>query len=236
MTRGGGRVRPSSFTPDGQEIAVVDHPQGDISLSSVENGQAAVRPLLQTPEKEQRAELSPDGRWLAYASDESGRTEVYMPPRVGIPRMLFTFDRDVSFSTLPRGYDVSSDGQRSCGARVLPFQAPAPVTRINLAQNWFEELKAKVPAATPDGQTIVFSRIQDDRRRPNHPGFRVVCRRQAAGVLPIEDDLGHRAVSRPRARALTACRRGESVPPVRLTPLGYQPDRPGVGPVGELPA
>src|SRR5271169_1830888 len=33
---------------------------------------------LQTPFNERMPAFSPDGRWLAYASDESGRFEVYV--------------------------------------------------------------------------------------------------------------------------------------------------------------
>ena len=36
--------------------------------------------LLQTPAHEFDAALSPDGRWLAYTSDESGREEIYVQP------------------------------------------------------------------------------------------------------------------------------------------------------------
>ena len=36
--------------------------------------------LLGTPFNEQGATLSPDGRWLAYSSDETGRDEVYVRP------------------------------------------------------------------------------------------------------------------------------------------------------------
>ena len=35
-------------------------------------------PLVQTPFKEEHGQFSPDGRWLAYSSDESGRPEVYV--------------------------------------------------------------------------------------------------------------------------------------------------------------
>jgi len=35
-------------------------------------------PVLQTVASENAATLSPDGRWLAYASDETGRDEVYV--------------------------------------------------------------------------------------------------------------------------------------------------------------
>ena len=36
------------------------------------------RPLLQGPFEERNPRFSPDGRWLAYSSDESGRFEVYV--------------------------------------------------------------------------------------------------------------------------------------------------------------
>jgi len=36
------------------------------------------RPLLNSPANESWAELSPDGKWLAYGSDSSGRPEVYV--------------------------------------------------------------------------------------------------------------------------------------------------------------
>jgi hypothetical protein len=35
-------------------------------------------PLLQTPFSESLGAFSPDGRWIAYVSDESGRPEVYV--------------------------------------------------------------------------------------------------------------------------------------------------------------
>ncbi|HEV2021970.1 MAG TPA: protein kinase, partial [Terriglobales bacterium] len=37
-------------------------------------------PLLRTPAQEDQARFSPDGRWIAYVSNESGRDEVYVTP------------------------------------------------------------------------------------------------------------------------------------------------------------
>jgi Tol biopolymer transport system component len=37
-------------------------------------------PVLQSPFEEIQGQLSPDGRWLAYASNESGRYEIYIRP------------------------------------------------------------------------------------------------------------------------------------------------------------
>jgi Tol biopolymer transport system component len=43
-----------------------------------------LRPLIQTPFNEVGPSFSPDGHWLAYASDESGRMEVYLRPFPGL--------------------------------------------------------------------------------------------------------------------------------------------------------
>jgi len=96
---------------DGQEIAVVDHPQGDISVSSVENGQAAVRPLLQTPEKEQRAELSPDGRWLAYAT----LSNIWVQSLGGGPPYQLTHLPDDD--RIIQDFEWSADGKRLAFSR-----------------------------------------------------------------------------------------------------------------------
>ena len=47
-------------------------------------------PFLQTQFDECQGQFSPDGRWVAYVSDESGRYEVYVQsfPRPGASRRL----------------------------------------------------------------------------------------------------------------------------------------------------
>jgi eukaryotic-like serine/threonine-protein kinase len=40
-------------------------------------------PFLQTPFDESTPRFSPDGRWLAYMSNESGRNEIYVQPYPG---------------------------------------------------------------------------------------------------------------------------------------------------------
>ena len=53
-------------------------PSRDVALWH--RGDSAVTPLLAGSYQETEPALSPDGRWLAYTSDESGRTEVYVRP------------------------------------------------------------------------------------------------------------------------------------------------------------
>jgi hypothetical protein len=47
------------------------------------DGEREAQPFLQTPFMELVARFSPDGHWLAYVSDESGRAEVYVMPYPG---------------------------------------------------------------------------------------------------------------------------------------------------------
>jgi eukaryotic-like serine/threonine-protein kinase len=182
---------PSSWSPDGRFLALVG--------STAETGQDILvydaqdqktRPFLQTRSSETHPEFSPDGRWLAYVSDETGRREVYLrsfpdasrktlvsnqgasepawspdgrelfyvslPPRkmmkvdvrlspdvwVGRPQALFDFAFQICDPI--RGYDLDRNGRRFLVMRVRR-EPVVEITRINLIQNWFEELKAKVP-------------------------------------------------------------------------------------------
>ena len=53
--------------------------KGDIWLLSME-GERKAEPFLQTEFDESLPRFSPDGRWIAYDSDESGQLEVYIRP------------------------------------------------------------------------------------------------------------------------------------------------------------
>jgi serine/threonine protein kinase/Tol biopolymer transport system component len=77
-----GSVR--SFSPDGSRLVsyAVNNStsSGDIFLTTT-GPPAVTRPLLQTSFPEGSPAISPDGRWMAYQSSESGRTpEVYVRP------------------------------------------------------------------------------------------------------------------------------------------------------------
>ena len=53
------------------------------------DGTRRVTPLVQTPFAEQNGILSPDGRWLAYEANDSGRLEVYVRPFPDVSRGLW---------------------------------------------------------------------------------------------------------------------------------------------------
>jgi Tol biopolymer transport system component len=83
---------PMSWSPDGQLLAFIElNPSTGfdiwtLRLSGASAGSGQVRkaqPFLRTPFNESAPRFSPDGRWLVYISNESGRNEVYVQPYPG---------------------------------------------------------------------------------------------------------------------------------------------------------
>jgi Tol biopolymer transport system component len=195
------RGTPSSWSPGGLQLAVVRNYDIYIATPGAGTSPVVMKPFIETPDREHSPEFSPDGKWLAYTSDASGRNEVYVQPypgpgpRVqisleggmspswsragrelfflqgpgpdgrshmmavevrpggptlgfGTPRRLFAFsETSVGFTCDPvRCYGVSPDGQFFYAVQSLAAPPPDSVTRINLATNWVEEMKARVAA------------------------------------------------------------------------------------------
>ncbi|MGH9400144.1 MAG: hypothetical protein ACRD00_07230, partial [Thermoanaerobaculia bacterium] len=84
---------PNSWSPDGRVIAyTVSYTADrggtrkllstDIWLLSMD-GKGSERPWFETPFRETAATFSPDGKWIAYVSNESGSLEIYVGPYPG---------------------------------------------------------------------------------------------------------------------------------------------------------
>ncbi len=149
-----------------------------------------VRPLIDTAFRETWPAISPDGRWIAYTSNESGREEVYVRPfpDVGLGRWQVSTDggkmprwtkrgRELIFrrgsdlagefwvSAIQPGasfgagrptqiagvanssndYDIAADGRLLVKMPTGGTDVEASRPRIVVVQNWFDELKARVP-------------------------------------------------------------------------------------------
>jgi Tol biopolymer transport system component len=75
-----GPLAGGSFTPDGRSLVFLQPNPGtnyDIMVAPIDKSAPAVA-VVTTKGRETSPRISPDGRWLAYASNESGRTEVYV--------------------------------------------------------------------------------------------------------------------------------------------------------------
>jgi serine/threonine-protein kinase len=84
------------FSPDGKQFVFQEiHPQNGRDLSALSlDGDGSLTPLLATEFNERGAEISPDGRWLAYQSDASGEYEIYVRPFPNVGEGLQQVSRD----------------------------------------------------------------------------------------------------------------------------------------------
>jgi len=71
---------PVAWSPDGKSLVFCQNDEGghyDLWLLPLRGDREPV-PYLRTSFSEDAAAISPDRRWLAYASDETGRSEIYV--------------------------------------------------------------------------------------------------------------------------------------------------------------
>ncbi|HYN43935.1 MAG TPA: protein kinase [Thermoanaerobaculia bacterium] len=83
--KGSYNLGPMSLSPDGTGITCDDRNRqaySDVVLRQVD-GKGEAKTLVGTPGDDSYGQISPDGRWLLWASDDSGRYEVYVAPFPG---------------------------------------------------------------------------------------------------------------------------------------------------------
>lgn len=71
-------VWPESWTPDGKALIVLRDQKTILALPWPEEGQPET--IIQRGYAMDEPQVSPDGRWLAYIAEESGRWDVYVEP------------------------------------------------------------------------------------------------------------------------------------------------------------
>jgi Tol biopolymer transport system component len=164
---------PSDWSMDGRYIACValgGPTAWDIWILPTSGGEKP-RPLIATSFREWEPRISPDGRWIAYSSNESGRREVYVQP----------------FPGLGGKWQVSNQGGHDPewrrDGKELYFLSPSGVlTAVDVVAGASLELGA--PKA-------LFSGLTTDPNQTGHnysvsaDGQRFLVRRQVrAGALP----------------------------------------------------
>jgi serine/threonine-protein kinase len=188
---------PMSMAPGGKSLVYLGYsPQGDLGFFVLPLDPKGPPRRLFSDAKSvgYNADISPDGRWIAYDSHESGQFEIYVRPfpavdsgrwqvssaggttpvwsrsgrelfflnaanRMAVaavrPGAAFDYSKpqalfDVSTTYLSgapfRRFDVSADGKQFLMVKSLTPAEAATRRSIVVVQNWFNELKARMPA------------------------------------------------------------------------------------------
>jgi eukaryotic-like serine/threonine-protein kinase len=139
----------------------------DIWTYSVQEKKAS--PWLATPFAERGAELSPDGHWIAYQSDESGQQEIYVR---GFPESDRKWLITTGGGTMPswRGdgreiFYIAADGMMMSvavtGGETFEWSAAVPLFDAGVRSHANRQYDV-----TPDGSRFLLNRVD---RRPTEP-------------------------------------------------------------------
>jgi serine/threonine-protein kinase len=169
-----------SWSPQGDALIAVATDTGNLWILQMAD-KRTLRLFLQTPFQIQAPTISPDGRWLAYAANDTNRFEIYVQ----------------AFPSLGRKYQISSDGgdepmwakngrelfyrngdkimavtidtkndSLGAGIPLLLFEGRFFVTTSSGGDAWYD--------VSPDGQRFLMLKIEDE---PN----------SAAGIVMVQD-------------------------------------------------
>ncbi len=164
---------PSSVSPDGEHLAF--HKGGDDSSWDIWilplSGETEAYPFIQTEFGEAFAMFSPDGRWLAYMSNESGRPEIYV----------------MAFPESGRKWQISTSGGQAArwnesGSEILYHATDGTLTAVRveprdgglligeatpLFNTRLQPSGSHFWALSPDGENVLVMETISDHDAPN---------------------------------------------------------------------
>lgn len=171
LLRAGLSAAPVDWSPDGKSVLYQENAPKtgyDLWLLPVDGDHAPVS-YVPTPFNEQSGTFSPDGRWVAYQSDESGQSQVYVQ---GMPATGAKYQISTSGGTQPRWrrdgkelYYFSQDQKLmaapiALGAVVEPGTPHALFTAAGLFDGGY--------APSRDGQRFLVTDELERQRRGGH--------------------------------------------------------------------
>ena len=192
-------LRPQSFSPDGR-ILVYSSSPGDypdlwtlpLDLADPEHPKAGTpQPYLTTPVVEVDGVLSPDGRWMAYASSESGREELFVRPfplgSNGGGKFRISSDGGKFPSWSPAGHELFFLGADD-RIMVTEYRVKGQEFENAKPHAWcgtpiFRTTVIRSLALAPDGKRFVVFPRQAEQKGPAHVNF----------VVNFFEELRHKA-------------------------------------------
>jgi serine/threonine-protein kinase len=179
-----GQATPGGWSPDGRTLLINFTDQKGSNILALDTEEGTTQMLLDSPAGEYGGHISPDGRWMVYSSDESGRFEIYVRPFPGHggkwqisadgggqprwshdgTRLFFRWLSEI------RVVDVGTRGDRwqSGRPRQLLDGFPAATANYNydvVDRDRFVIVQAEQDENRPLGVTVVVNWLDELRRR-----------------------------------------------------------------------
>lgn len=197
-------LTPQSWSPDGQVLTLsglqASTRSWDVWMLSREGKSS---PLLQTRFTEGSGTLSPDGRWLAYVSNESGAYQVYVQPFPGPGRKWQVSTEGGTEPVWGRNgrelfyrsgrkmmaVDITTGAAFGAANPKMLFEAEyEPMTTVFAGQNY---------DVTPDGQHFIMVRGKETTAASNNP-FMSRSAQQINVVLNLFEEFERRVPAKQR--------------------------------------
>jgi serine/threonine-protein kinase len=176
---------PEAVTPDGTRIVVrtTNAALAGAELQTLTLGaKALMAPLIRTSFLTHAATVSPDGRWLAFESDESGKPEVWVRPfpKIDAGRWQVSSDGGTRPTWSRDGKELLYlvGGSGSVRLMSVPVQAPGAGFSFGTAQMVFGgpyfagTVFSRNYDISPDGRRVVM--VKRSNRRENVAATRLV--------------------------------------------------------------
>ena len=161
----GDHAHPTDISADGQYVAYEGGDGFDVWVLPLA-GDRVPRAFVEGPDVQTQAMFSPDGRWLAYTSNASGRFEVYVEqfPQ-GSARIQVSPEGGGSARWRPDGKEIfylDADGTLMAvpvtSVTPIAFGKPAPLFNFISFQLGMPRQRAPYDV-TPDGQRFIVSSV-----------------------------------------------------------------------------
>jgi serine/threonine-protein kinase len=167
---------PGSWSPDGEMLAFVQWGSGldrsffGLDIRFLRMRDRKITPFFNSRFEEMYPEFSPDGRWISYVSDESGRAEVYVQPfpgpggkwqisNEGGTEPLWSRNGKQLYYRRPNQVwvvDAQTGSAFSASKPRLLFEQPGYATNVPI-RNW---------DISPDGQRFLMVKVDERKSQP----------------------------------------------------------------------
>ncbi|MBI5705796.1 MAG: PD40 domain-containing protein [Armatimonadetes bacterium] len=159
-------ARNLALSPDGSKLAFTY--RGDIWVVSSKGGKAV--PLTNHIEMEDNAVWSPDGKWIAFASNRYGNNDIFAVPAEGgaVQRLTWFSGSEVPSDWSPDGKRIAFRGTRDASENGIYELA---VKTLKFKPLFLDMMPVNYPRYSLDGKSVLYTRLmQIPWNRPRYEG------------------------------------------------------------------